>query len=125
VLVYSTSEEPAPDTTAPTVTIAAPVKDQNVGLAPFDIGGSANDDVGVASVRLAIRDRDTLLWWTGTEWGAYTTLEASIAEPGAPTTTWSYSWTPPAAGNYGVLVRVEDTSANTNAVKPWVRFRAA
>jgi DNA-binding beta-propeller fold protein YncE len=113
-----------PDTTAPNGSITTPTKDEVIPVAPYSITGTANDDGAVAGVFVAIQDRSTLQWWTGSGWGTYTTLPATLANPGAATTTWSYAWTPPAAGSYGVLVRVDDAAGNTIASKPWVRFTA-
>jgi hypothetical protein len=60
-------------------------------------------------VRVAIRDRATLQWWTGSGWGAYTALPATLTAPGSPSTGWRLSWTPPQQGSWFIQARAVDT----------------
>jgi hypothetical protein len=71
---------------------------------------------------VALRDRNTLDWWTGSGWGGFTWLAATMASPGSVSTPWTYGWTPPAAGDYAIVVRARDTSNNIDPTKPWVPF---
>ena len=86
------------------------------------MAGAATDDVGVTSVRVAIRDNATLKWWTGSGWGTFTNLAATVATPGATSTTWSYTWAPPAPGTYGMQVSAVDAAGNVSPVRPWRTF---
>lgn len=111
-----------PDATAPDGTVTVPAKNSTHPLSPIAMSGSASDDVGVGAVKIAIRDNATMLWWTGTAWGAYTTLNAALSTPGMPTSAWTYTWAPPAPGSYGMSLRTDDTSGNIDPTKPWVNF---
>jgi Bacterial Ig domain len=92
---------------------------------PVLVRGSATDNVGVSAVRVAIRDRSTLRWWTGTDWGAFTALAATVASPGSASTTWEISWTPPQPGSYLVQARAVDTAgtADPTPVNRYVESR--
>ncbi len=116
---------PSPDSTPPDSTATAPTPDQVFASGPVAMGGNATDNVGVASVRVAIKNRDTGLWWhaDGT-FGTYQTQLTTLASPGATTTAWSYSWpAPPGPGNYAVVVEATDGAANKEPPpKPNVLF---
>ena len=68
----------------------------------LDLAGTATDDIGVAAVRLVLRDRDTsrYLQPNGTMGAAYALIDAVLASPGAPSTTWSRSIDLPTQGDY-------------------------
>lgn len=109
----------APDTSPPAVTLTAPPPNASLPAGPVTLAGAATDDVGVTSVRVAIRDNTTRLWWTGTGWAAFTNLPAQLAAPGATGTSWTYTWTPPGPGTYGVQVSATDQAGNVSPVRPW------
>ena len=79
---------------------------------PVTVRGTTTDNVAVADVQVAIRDRSTLQWWTGTGWGAYTNLAATVASPGVTSSAWQFSWTPPGPGSYLVQSRSVDQRGN-------------
>ena len=84
------------------------------------VGGWARDDVGVAQVLVAIRDRSTGKWLrlNGT-WGAYQAHPTTMTKPGQPRTGW---WLAKrlAPRRYGVSLVVKDGSGNRNpAPRPW------
>ena len=93
---------------------------------PVTIAGSASDNVGVNVVRVAIRINDgTNRWWNGSGWAAtFSWVPATLASPGAASTTWSYVFQPPAGGSYGLQVRSVDTSGNLGANTTWRNFTA-
>lgn len=109
----------------PDATIAFPaIQDEVYGQTPLAFTGTATDDVGVASVGVAFQERVSRLWYRpdGT-WGPYYRFPATLSTaPGAKTTTWSYTWTPPAAGAYMLQVVAKDTSGQADAVLPFRRF---
>ena len=113
---------PGPDTTPPNATVTLPVRNQIYPNGPIVMTGGATDNVAVAQVRVAIRNRSTGLWWTGTGWGSWTTHVATLNGGGTPSATWSYTWTPPGDGGYALWVRADDTSGNIDPTKPWVPF---
>jgi hypothetical protein len=124
-VTFSIGQAPS-DTTAPEATIATPRRNQSY-TAPVAMSGAATDDVGVDSVRLSIQDTTTKLWLTANDtWGTFTSLAATLVAPGAASTTWTFSFTPPpgGSGNYGVQAVAVDTSGNVATKKPWVAFKA-
>ena len=122
---FSTSSGAPPDTVRPTATVLNPSKDAVVPAGTVTIGGQANDDVAVASVEIAIKDRTTGLWWnpgTGT-WGSLKWMPAALGSPGAAATTWSAGWSGGVGGgSYFAQARVTDTTGNQDATHPSTRF---
>jgi hypothetical protein len=57
----------------------------------LDLAGTASDDKGVRSVRVALEDQDTgrYVQPNGTMAAAFATLDANLASPGAASTTWT------------------------------------
>ena len=122
---FSVGAGAPPDTVAPTATVLAPSRDAVVPAGPVTIGGQANDDVAVASVEIAIKDRTSGLWWNpGTgSWGSLMWMPSTLAAPGSPATTWSATWAGgQAGGSYFVQSRVRDTAGNADAVHATTRF---
>ena len=113
-----------PDTTLPTATMTAPAQNQAyVGSNPITFNGSASDNVGVTAARVAIKDTATNLWWRANNtWGTYQAQAATLAAPGATSTTWSYTWTPPMTGSFSVLVESVDAAGNVAVPKPTRAF---
>jgi outer membrane protein assembly factor BamB len=65
------------------------------------VSGSATDDAAVTSVLVSVRDEDRGLYWDGTTgtWKKVLNLNAaSLAQPGRPTTTWTYRFPAPRNG---------------------------
>jgi hypothetical protein len=114
----------AQDVTPPDATVAVPASNQAFPLGPVTFSGVATDDLGVANVQVAIRNRVTLRWWNGSSWSAsFVWLNgATLDAPGATSTGWSFAWTPSAGGSYAVTVRAVDGSGNTDPTRPWVNF---
>jgi DNA-binding beta-propeller fold protein YncE len=114
------------DTTPPDTTISLP-NNAVVPLGPLTFTGTATDDVGVTNVQVAIRNRTTLQYWTGTSWVASIRWlnGATLGTPGGTSTTWSFGWTPAAAGPYAVTVRALDGVGNIDPTRPWVNFSVA
>lgn len=113
----------APDTTAPTTLVTSPPAAATVSR-PVTITGSATDDVGVVTVRVAIRNNATLRWWNGSSWGTFTFVTATLGSPGAGSTTWTYVFEAPASGSYGFQARSLDAAGNLGTNSVWRRFTA-
>ncbi|RAY11396.1 hypothetical protein DPM19_30700 [Actinomadura craniellae] len=114
----------ADDTTAPDASITSPaLQDEVYGRRALTFQGTATDDTGVASVGVAIQDRDTRLWYRpdGT-WGAYHRYSATLSAPGAASTGWSFTWTPAEPGAYMVQAVAKDAAGHPDAELPWRRF---
>ena len=78
----------------------------------LDLTGTATDDLGVQSVRVALRDLDTnrYLQPNGTMSAAYADLPAVLATPGGTSTTWSLSRDLPTEGDWSVTAYAFDTA---------------
>jgi len=113
------------DTTPPDGTVSTPSPNQTFSSSPVAMDGAATDDTAVQEVRIAIRDRQSGLWLRGNgTWGAFQNQQATLAQPGAATTGWTYTFTPPTGGSglYAVQVAAVDGSGNVDPTKPWVQF---
>jgi DNA-binding beta-propeller fold protein YncE len=112
------------DQAPPETVISRPVQDQQLGAPPL-ITGTASDDLSVAAVKAALKNRDTGLWWnqaTAT-WGPITWNPATLAAPGATTTGWA--WSPSVGtGNYLVQARAVDGAGRTDPTIASARFSA-
>jgi outer membrane protein assembly factor BamB len=63
--------------------------------------GSASDDVGVASVLVAVKNKNTNKYWDGAtkQWTSiFTQNQAALGTPGGASTSWSFSFPMPTAG---------------------------
>lgn len=78
----------------------------------LNLTGTATDDKGVARVDVALQDRDTsrYLQPNGTVASAFATVSATLANPGATTTTWSLQKTLPVQGDWAVTAYAVDTA---------------
>ena len=84
-----------PDTT---MAFTAPT-DESLAVS---LTGTASDDKGVATVKVTVQDRDTgrYLQPDGTMAAAAASLGATLATPGATSTSWSLTRTLPTGGNW-------------------------
>ncbi len=107
------------DTTAPTVALTNPVPQSTIAGPTITVDGSADDNIGVASVQVAIRRNADNLWWNASTqtWGGFTTFNATLATPGGTSTTFATTGQAAPAGTYLVQVRSVDASANQSAWK--------
>ncbi|MDW3213949.1 MAG: PKD domain-containing protein [Ilumatobacteraceae bacterium] len=78
----------------------------------LDLTGTATDDIGVASVMVTLRERESgrYVQANGSLSAAFHLLPTVLANPGATSTTWSYSTTLLAQGDYDVTAFAFDTS---------------
>jgi Bacterial Ig domain len=95
------------DITPPTITLSQPVAG-GTSSKPVVISGSAADNDKVAAVELSIYGHGE--WWNGSAWQtAYTRVLATLGAPGATSTTWTYTFSPPEpAGVFAVFAMVRD-----------------
>jgi virginiamycin B lyase len=102
-----------PDTISPVVTANIPAEGATVAK-PVVISGSATDNVGVAAVVVRVyRPVGTGQYWTGSTWqNAYAQVLATLSNPNAPTSSWTYSFDPPENGGlyYASAVAVDTSS---------------
>ncbi|HQR26668.1 MAG TPA: PKD domain-containing protein [Nocardioides sp.] len=86
--------------------------DQSIEVLHLDLAGTATDDLGVGSVKVALQDSETSKYVQpdGTLAAGFATLNATLASPGATSTTWTLPVNLPAAGNYGVTAYAVDSS---------------
>jgi sugar lactone lactonase YvrE len=101
------------DAAPPTATLDDPVDGSVLPLAPLVVVGTASDDTGVASIETSVQHTSSGLWWTGSVWSATQTWFVVVpGSPGAALTSWSWSWTPPAAAAYTLVARSVDLAGN-------------
>jgi PKD repeat protein len=96
----------------PNVTISPTGTVNGVQVLHLDLAGSATDDIGVSAVRVTVdeNDSDRYLQPNGTLSANRAYLDATLASPGATSTTWSLSVDLPVEGNYSVTAYAWDTS---------------
>ena len=100
--------------TPPETQLAAPTNGSSVSAVPVDINGSATDDTSVGSVRLTIRNGAGQYWNGGSFQAGAITVNATLATPATPSTTWSYAFYPPGSGQYSVAAAAVDGSGATD-----------
>ena len=113
------------DTTNPGQTVVTSPAGNSTNAAPVTITGTATDNVGVVTVQVLIRNNSTNQWWNGTTFGAYTSVSADLDTPGGTSTGWSYTFNPPAGGNFGLQTRAVDAAGNVGANSTWRSFNAS
>jgi PKD repeat protein len=86
--------------------------DSSIETLHLDLTGSATDDLGVQSVRVALEDQDTgrYVQPDGTMAAAFATLNATLASPGATSTTFTLGVDLPTKGDYAVTAFAVDTA---------------
>jgi DNA-binding beta-propeller fold protein YncE len=126
VRAYRLGAPEPPDTTAPTGTITTPTTGQRFPVGPVTYTGTATDNRAVGAVSVAVRRIDTATWLRPDgSYGAFAWLPASLAQPGAASSAWSFSHSLPAAGSYTMTLRVVDAAGNQSPTpRPQVRFSA-
>ena len=82
----------AADVARPDGRVSIPTQEQVFTTTTVTFSGTATDDVGIAAVHLAIRDRATSQWLRldGT-WGAQQWWATTLTRPRATWTRWSVS----------------------------------
>ena len=60
-------------------------------------------------------------WVSTFTWNLGSALGLPVGSP----TSWSYTWSPSATGNYTVTVRAIDAAGNFDATRPWINFVVA
>ncbi|WGX96063.1 PKD domain-containing protein [Nocardioides sp. L-11A] len=93
-----------------TITPTGTINGQQVLL--LNLAGTATDDKGVARVGVAIQDRDTsrYLQPNGTLSANLATLDATLADPGATSTTWTLNVPLPTQGDWAVTAYAWDSA---------------
>jgi PKD repeat protein len=86
--------------------------DSSIEVLHLDLAGTATDDKGVAAVQVALEDQDTgrYVQPNGTMAAAFATLNATLASPGATSTTWTLPVDLPTKGEFAVTAFAVDTS---------------
>ena len=100
-----------PGDTPPKATLTAQGLQPPAATLDLNLAGTATDNLGVAEVRVALRDADTARYAKeggGTQ-ADYTTIPATLASPGSTSTTWSLPVTLPTQGDWTVTAVAIDT----------------
>lgn len=116
-----------PDTVAPDGTVSSPTSGEALPSGQTVVlSGDATDDVGVAVVQVALRDRVSGSWFQGDgTWGPHRWLDAAVVTPGGTAVTWSYDAGVLADGSYGFSLRTVDGAGNDDPSRPWTTFTVA
>ncbi len=115
------------DTVAANGTLTSPTANQTIPQGPITLTGQATDDVALGTVKVGIQNATTKQWLKadGTFQTAYTTVNATLASPGATSSSWSFVFTPPVTGRFGISVIAADANGNIDPTKPWVLFNVS
>lgn len=118
---------PVNDNTRPNGTLTFPTAGAQLPYATVTFAGQATDNVGVSTVKVALKRLSDGRWWNGgTSSGgfgtAYTAFDATLDTPGGTATGWTWEWTPRATGDYQILVEARDAAGNVDSTKPLVSF---
>ena len=98
---------------------------------PIAFSGNATDNVGVSSVQVAIRERNSTgtgrwLQANGTWAAGFVWLNGSVlGTPNGTSTSWTYNWTPPTVrpvNTFLIQVRANDAAGNFDQTRPSVNF---
>jgi PKD repeat protein len=82
----------------------------------LDLAGTATDDLGVAEVKVSLREEDSsrYLQPNGTLAAAFATRDAVLATPNGTSTNWTLSLDLPTQGTYSVTAYATDTAGQTD-----------
>ncbi|KAA3640420.1 MAG: hypothetical protein DWP92_03085, partial [Armatimonadetes bacterium] len=127
IQVYSsTTPVPGTETNAPVAAFTSPMQSDVMPAGTVAITGTATDESGVVTVEVAIKDRDSNLWWDGQRAEWQTGKAWSIASwTGSANTAvdWNLGFIAAIpAGRYYTQVRATDVHGNTPAEFPWVNW---
>jgi hypothetical protein len=86
--------------------------DQNIDTLHLDLAGTATDDKGVQSVRVALYDMDTgrYVQPDGQMAAAFATIDATLASPGATSTDFTLPIDLPTKGEFSITAWAVDTA---------------
>jgi sugar lactone lactonase YvrE len=119
---------PGSDTTPPTVTLTSPTSKQMMPASEVTITGTANDNVGLGDLEVAVHNATTNLWWNGSLSNWSSGKEWNIAAPVCTTMascTFSFGFVGETyGGSYTATARAVDTSGNS-ASTALVKFSVA
>ena len=110
------------DAAAPTTTISFPANGglynsvtYGAGCVPTGICGTATDATGVDTVRVSVQGSNG--YWTGTDYTGFSEffIDATLASPGATSTSWTFALALPPDDSYTIHVQAEDTVGNDSA----------
>jgi PKD repeat protein len=101
-----------PGDNPPDTTISPTGTQPNLTSLHLNLAGTATDDLGVAAVKVSLRDGESGLYVqpNGTRASSYALLDATLGSPNATSTTWSLSLDLPATGNYSVTAIAVDSA---------------
>lgn len=108
----------------PIATIYEPLKHGDAVPAPLVFRGLAEDDQGISSVRVRIRDLETKLFWDGTKWSkSRRRTRAELANENGVMTEWELATSIPATeGKFQVSVFAYDNEGNRSEKQLVRRF---
>lgn len=113
---FALTEVLPPDTTPLVLSELVPAPNATVPAGSTTISGVATDDRAVGTVDVAIKNKGDNTWLRPDgSWGAFNWLPATLASPGAASTSWSRTWTA-LPGSFGYQLRATDASGNPTSL---------
>lgn len=106
---------PPVDTQAPAVAFTAPASGASLPAGAVSVTGTTSDNTSVSTVEVAIQRSSDGAWWqaNGTWAATQQYVAATLAAPGATSSTWSLPVTASTAGTYSMTARAVDQAGNT------------
>jgi hypothetical protein len=92
--------------------------EQNIDALHLDLAGTAKDDKGVQGVKVSLRDLDTgrYLQPDGTMSSPFATMNATLASPGAKSTSFTLPVDLPTKGEFAVEAWAVDTAGQPDSI---------
>jgi len=119
---------PLLDTVRPNGLQSTPTANQVLPRAPVTFTGTGTDDVGVVSVRIAIKRTTDGRWLSSPTSSSFGTtfrwFETTLDVQGATAVNWTWTWTTPpsSGGSFQTLVEARDAMGNVDLSKPQIPF---
>lgn len=118
------AEPPPVDEVDPNLGVDTPSGGQTFEGEPVVVEGSATDNLGVDTVYVGIKDRDTNKWLQSDgSWGGWNTrqLPATLTSPGGTSTDFSFEFAPGVDGDFAAQVEAVDAAGNSSG-RIWRNF---
>jgi hypothetical protein len=121
----TTTTAPPSGNVAPDSQVSAPSVGATVG-SPYTFAGTATDDASVTRVRMAVRNSATQQWLqaNGSFGPTFAQFDATLSQPNAASTGWTWTRSLP-AGSYYVQSKAVDNTTTNETATPWVAFSVA
>ena len=113
----TTTTAPPSGNVAPDSQVTAPAVGATVG-SPYTFAGTATDDASVTRVRMAVRNAATQQWLqaNGSFGPTFAQFDATLSQPNAASTGWTWACRHLPAGSYYVQSKAVDNTSTSETV---------